>query len=415
MPTTGFETTNATFERQYGTGPSATALAPGVLTLMGEYPDHSGLPMLGICIGEALHIAGASSDGDDVEAASNQFDGPARFDRMGRGATAGWHAPMSSALRQMEDVAPGRGARLFIDGNLPVSESVGWEITLITGAIAALNAVWAAGLDTEEIMRRAILAAEHTGLQHAEANAALLASAKAGTALHVESSPPQRTSVPLPQGLRLVVAFSGEEPTEREVTRDAHNEREAGARLAAVMIADQIGIDLTPPFRLGDIAAIDVVDILADGLPEKISPVEVSHGAGVDLEQFVRLRNGQVDTMAKIPVRRVALHVLSEAERARHAEAALRAGEIEAFGKLLDESHDSLRQDLRCSTPALDKLCAAMRKAGAYGARLTGAGYGGFAVAAVGPERLEAVIEAAVTTTGGPAFEVQASEGLRLL
>jgi galactokinase len=56
-----------------------------------------------------------------------------------------------------------------------------------------------------------------------------------------------------------------------------------------------------------------------------------------------------------------------------------------------------------------------MRKAGAFGARLTGAGFGGYALAGVPPGRVEAVIEAAIAATGGPAFEVHASDGLRLL
>ncbi len=365
--------------------------------------------MLGICIDEVLQIGAAATDGGGVDATSNQFDGPVRFDRMGRGASAPWHAPLGSVLRQLEDLAPARGAHLFIDGNLPVSESLGWSAALIAGTMSALDAAWAGQLDRHEIVRRAILAAEHAGLEHPEVNPALLAVAEAGTAMLVDFSPVRATVVPLPEGLRLVVAFSGEEPPGGVATLEARNERTAGARLAAVMIADQVGIDLEPPFRLSDVASIDVADILADGLPEKISPVEVSHGAGVDLEQFVRLRTGRIDPMAKVRVRRIALHMLGEAERARHAEAALRAGELEAFGRLLDESHDSLRQDMRCSTLALDRLCAAMRKAGAYGARLTGEGFGGYAIAAVAPERLQAVIEAATAAGGSPGFEVQAS------
>ena len=53
-----------------------------------------------------------------------------------------------------------------------------------------------------------------------------------------------------------------------------------------------------------------------------------------------------------------------------------------------------------------------MRKSGAFGARLTGAGFGGYAVAACPPAKVQAVVEAAVAATGGPAFEVTASDGL---
>jgi len=56
-----------------------------------------------------------------------------------------------------------------------------------------------------------------------------------------------------------------------------------------------------------------------------------------------------------------------------------------------------------------------MRKAGALGARLTGAGFGGYALAAVPAGKEDAVIAAAVAATGGPAFAVVASDGLQLL
>ncbi len=49
--------------------------------------------------------------------------------------------------------------------------------------------------------------------------------------------------------------------------------------------------------------------------------------------------------------------------------------------------------------------------AGAYGARLTGAGFGGYALAATPPERVEQVIAAAIASSGGPAFSVVASDG----
>ena len=91
------------------------------------------------------------------------------------------------------------------------------------------------------------------------------------------------------------------------------------------------------------------------------------------------------------------------------------ASDFAAFGAILDASHASLRDAMRCSTPALDRLCKAMRRAGAFGARLTGAGFGGYAVAACPPEAVGGVIQAAIDATGGPAFEVSACAGLEIL
>ena len=77
-----------------------------------------------------------------------------------------------------------------------------------------------------------------------------------------------------------------------------------------------------------------------------------------------------------------ARHVVSENERVHETAEALRAAELERVGQLFSESHTSLRDDYEVSTPELDALVAALEAAGALGARLTGAGFGGAVVAA---------------------------------
>ena len=67
------------------------------------------------------------------------------------------------------------------------------------------------------------------------------------------------------------------------------------------------------------------------------------------------------------------------------------------------------------STPALEKLVGAMRAAGAAGARLTGAGYGGWAMALVNADHADRVQTAAAAAGGGLALRVIPSEGLRIV
>jgi galactokinase len=73
-------------------------------------------------------------------------------------------------------------------------------------------------------------------------------------------------------------------------------------------------------------------------------------------------------------------HVLGEAARVERAAAALATGDWPAFGSLLDASHASCRDDYEVSCPELEALVAAAKWAGALGARLTGAGFGGCTV-----------------------------------
>jgi galactokinase len=92
------------------------------------------------------------------------------------------------------------------------------------------------------------------------------------------------------------------------------------------------------------------------------------------------LRDARPPDVADDPFAR---HVVSENERVLETVTALRVGDLERLGALFATSHASLRDDYRVSTPELDALVAALVGAGALGARLTGAGFGGCAVALV--------------------------------
>jgi galactokinase len=88
--------------------------------------------------------------------------------------------------------------------------------------------------------------------------------------------------------------------------------------------------------------------------------------------------------------RRRAQHVVTENERVRAFVGALRAGDAPLAGRLMVESHRSLRDDFEVSTPALDALVDRLvATPGVHGARLTGAGFGGCVVALTDPGALD--------------------------
>jgi galactokinase len=100
------------------------------------------------------------------------------------------------------------------------------------------------------------------------------------------------------------------------------------------------------------------------------------------------LRDATPEQVADDPRAR---HVVSENARVLEAAAALAAGDLDELGRLLAESHASLRDDYEVSTPELDALVAVLEDAGALGARLTGAGFGGCVVAAIRAGELDRV------------------------
>jgi galactokinase len=92
-------------------------------------------------------------------------------------------------------------------------------------------------------------------------------------------------------------------------------------------------------------------------------------------------------------IRQRALHVFTEADRVERSCAALRKNDTETFGLLMNASHESCDRNYGISTPELNTLVTIMRSLGVSGARLTGAGFGGCAVALVHDEKVQSVID----------------------
>ena len=88
------------------------------------------------------------------------------------------------------------------------------------------------------------------------------------------------------------------------------------------------------------------------------------------------------------------MHVITENDRTLQAAEAMRRGEVEALGVLMNKSHESLRDDYEVSSEALNAMVeAAQAHRACYGARMTGAGFGGCAVALIDAEAAEDFVE----------------------
>ena len=101
------------------------------------------------------------------------------------------------------------------------------------------------------------------------------------------------------------------------------------------------------------------------------------------------LRDATEEQVADEPIGR---HVVRENARVHALATALERGDGAEAGRLFDESHASLRDDYRVSTPQLDELVERLRVAGALGARLTGAGFGGAVVALCEPADADGIL-----------------------
>jgi galactokinase len=228
-------------------------------------------------------------------------------------------------------------------------------LTSFTLALLQVNGVTAGFEDLMEILPEGerFVGTRGGGMDHA----AVLAS-RLGCALLVNFAPVSVRPVPIPSTWSFLVAHSLIRAEKSGAVRAEYNARRSAGRSALE--------------RLGFASYAAVIE---HGTPEELNRLAGERLSGLELRSF--------------------LHVIGEAQRVRDAVAALRNGDAPAFGRLLSASHASLRDLLRVSSAELDTLVDVAREAGALGARLTGAGFGGCAVilcSAASRERVRAEI-----------------------
>jgi galactokinase len=161
-----------------------------------------------------------------------------------------------------------------------------------------------------------------------------------------------------------------------------------GERGQAVRI-DMRGPVIQPvPLALGDhvLALLDsgaTHDLAADsGYNERREECRAACAAlGID-----SLRDATSTTGLPEPLDRLVRHVISENARVDAAVAALAGGDLAKLGRLLDASHQSLRDDYEVSVPEVERAVETCHRAGALGARIMGGGFGGSVLALFGPE-----------------------------
>jgi galactokinase len=340
-----------------------------------------------MAIQKRLRVHAEPMDENVVEARSGQFDGVFRSDRT---ENPGWSQYLTPVV---EVVGSKRGARLSIDGDLPPTGGLSSSSALTVAALLALLRLNGQEPDPTELVDLAVRAERATGTEGGAMDQTLIVNAEVGTALRIGFDPISWNTVAVPEHIAFVAGYSGTPAPKGGSARDAYNARVVGTRTAALLL----GAD--PPFLAN---ADGGIANLVDALPETATP----------LPEARQLATSAYDRIDPLPVRAWARHVLTEAARVDEAARALEAADLAALGRLFDESHVSLADDYGVSTPELDLLVAAARDAGAAGARLTGAGFGGWAVAVCDLDHAEAATEA-MAAVAGQAFRAEPSDGVR--
>ncbi|HWC99016.1 MAG TPA: galactokinase family protein [Candidatus Sulfopaludibacter sp.] len=316
--------------------------APGRVNLIGEHIDYHRLPVLPMALERRVRIDFRVRSDRRICACSEGYQNR-EFEwsnALTPVAAGDWENYLRAAARAVaEKWGVGVGVDAEIHSDLPPAAGLSSSSALIVAATLALLRANGIEASFEELME-VLPEGEHFvgtrggGMDHA----ASLAS-RAGCASLIAFQPVSIRHIPIPEGWSFLVAHSGVTAEKSGAVRERYNaRRKAGSTALA-----HFGVASYLEIPDGDVAA----------MAQSLKTVE-EHDAF--------------------------LHTMSEALRVRHAVQAMERGEAEWFGRLLVESHASLRDRLHVSCAALDHLVDAAMASGALGARLTGAGFGGCVV-----------------------------------
>ena len=388
-----------------GEGSALVVRAPGRVNLIGEHTDYNGFPVLPIAIDRDVLVAARARPGTEVELTNVDAEFTARRFRLGRsivpfpagdwGNYAKAAAQALTAELERRGQAPLPGAHLHVDGSIPVAAGLSSSSALVVALTLAHLALAGVAVEPAPLAELLAGAERYVGTLSGGMDQAVALLGRAGHALRIDFFPLRTRPVPLPSDAAFVVAHSLERAEKSGPARGLYNQRVVECALACARLARRIG---APAARLADLP--DPQALLAD-LPRLLPEDVVNRAAlpgllGCTAEEVER-RFFTGFTLAepeRFVLRARARHVLSEAARVAAAEAAFGRGDLAEVGGLMEASHRSCAADYGVSTPALDELVRIARRAGALGARLTGAGFGGAIVALVPRDGLPRLLSA---------------------
>jgi galactokinase len=330
------------YRRRFGGDPEEVVRAPGRVNLLGEHTDYNDGFVLPLAIDRAVWIALRRRSDRRVVVHSREADETIEFELDGveRGGPRWGEYIKGVAWALSEAGRPLSGWQGVVAGDVPIGAGLSSSAALEVAAARALAAVSGWNWEPPTMARLAQRAEnEWVGVPCGIMDQLSSACGVVGHALLIDCRTLTVDPVPLPPDVAVVVLDTG---TRRAVGASAYEERRRQCAEAAQ--------------RLG---AAALRDVTTDDLAER----------GAALEPVLLKR---------------ARHVVSENERTLRAAEALRRGQPAEVGALMNASHVSMRDDFEISTPELEAMVNAARgEPDCLGARLTGAGFGGCAVALV--------------------------------
>ncbi len=318
------------------------ASAPGRVNLIGEHTDYNGGFVLPAALSVGLSVELRPRADDRVVVCAPQITAQPGSRDLAEDAIGHWTDMSVGALREARSLGLiGHGADINVRSSIPAGAGLSSSAALCVAILKAARRAAGSALSNTEIALAARRAEnDYLHIPCGIMDQMAVAHLQSGEAMALDTATLAFTKLALPPGHDFVVIHSG-------ITRLLSEGRYALRKQECDAAAETL--------ETGALCGLDPDAIEASAIDETS--------------------------------RRRARHCASEHRRVLAAADALGSGDVAAFGRLMNESHASMRDDFEMSLPAIDALVADAVQLGALGARLTGGGFGGCIVACVERER----------------------------
>lgn len=326
------------FRQAFERAPEVTSHASGRVNLIGEHIDYNGGTVLPAAIARYVHVAVARNNGSAHRIASDRFAGI--FSHVpGTAKTGSWADYASGALEKATELGLISGTvDMALVSNIPDGAGLSSSSALVAAVLRACGAISGAQLE-QVALANASRAVEndYIGMPCGVMDQMAIALTEPGQALALNTATITHQCIAIPDAFSFVILHSG---VNRKLSDGRYLVRFKECETASMAL---------------------------------------------DAEHLCLLNDKQRASIKSLPANLAARarHVVTEHERTLAAIEVMAAGQVAEMGRLMSESHASYSDDFEASTPEIDALVQSCISEGAYGARLTGGGFGGCVVCLV--------------------------------
>ncbi|XP_047338777.1 galactokinase-like [Impatiens glandulifera] len=419
-----FDNLKSKFIQVFGHPPDVYARSPGRVNLIGEHIDYEGYSVLPMAIRQDTIVAIRMKDdgypenlirianvNDKYSMCTYPADPNQEIDlknhRWGHYFICGYKGYHDFAKLKGLKLGPQIGLDVMVDGTVPTGSGLSSSAAFVCSSTIAIMAAFDQNFPKKEIAQLTCECEQHIGTQSGGMDQAISVMAKTGFAELIDFNPIRATDVQLPAGGSFVIAHSLAESQKAVTAATNYNNRVVECRLAAIILGIKLGMKpqeaISRVKTLSDVEGLCVSFAGDHGSSDPVVAVKKLLNeepyTTEDIEKITEesLQSIFVKSQSSLDVIKAAnqyklyqraFHVYSEAKRVyafRDTVSSNMSDDemLKKLGALMNESHHSCSVLYECSCPELEDLVKVCKDNEAFGARLTGAGWGGCVVALV--------------------------------